>query len=258
MADENNAPPPLRLLVVIPAYNEAASIAAVLDELRRDGPHADVLVVDDGSADSTAAIAAARGAAVLRLPFNLGIGAALQTGYQYALANGYAAAVQFDADGQHRADQIAALIEPLRRGRADHVIGSRTLAGAYRFPLPRLLGACLIRAITLLVTGRRISDPTSGFRAYGPRALAFFARQYPQAYLDSAEITVWALRQGMRVEEVPAEMRPAARSSIGSLMGVVHALRVCLALLIDRMEKPFAEPPAEPPAGGPPRTEKQT
>ncbi len=236
-----------RILIVIPAYNEARKIASVLQDLREQGPRADVVVVDDGSIDATAAIAAAHGARVLRLPFNLGIGGALQTGYLYAFQNGYDITVQFDGDGQHRADQIAGLIAPLLRGQADHVIGSRLLAsGTYRFPLLRRAGVSLIRGVTFLVTRRWISDPTSGSRANGPRAIAFFARNYPQSYLDSPEITVWASRQGMRVVEAPVEMRAAEHSSIGSLKGVFHSLRVCLALLVDCLEARFPEPPPAP------------
>jgi len=232
-----------RLLVIVPAFNEAQCIGGVLDDLRRKLPGADVVVVDDGSSDDTAAVARARGVTVLQLPFNLGIGGALQTGYLYAYENGYDIAVQFDSDGQHRADQIAHLIEPIESGQADHVIGSRLMGeGDYRFPLMRRVGSWLIRFVTFLVTGRRINDPTSGSRASGRRALTFFARHYPQSYLDSPEITVWMLRQGMRVAEVPVEMNEADHSSIGSIKGVFHSMRVCVALLIDRMEAPFSEP----------------
>lgn len=236
--------PDKKILIVIPAYNEAGKIREVVADLREHGPEATIAVIDDGSMDATAERAAGTGAVVLRLPFNLGIGGALQTGYIYAAENGFDVAVQFDGDGQHRADQIRDLIAPVLQGRADMTIGSRMMGkGDYRFPLMRLIGSKLIAVITRLVTGRWISDPTSGFRANGRRAVAFFARNYPQAYLDSAEITVWLLRQGMRVEEVPVEMRTAEHSSIGSFKGVLHSMRACLALLIDRMEKRFPEAP---------------
>ncbi len=237
---------PTRLLVIMPAFNEAAGIARVLEHLHRTVPQADVAVIDDGSCDATSAAARNGKTVVLRLPFNLGIGAALQTGYAYAFANGYDVAVQFDADGQHKAEEIERLIQPIRDGKADHVIGSRGMGrGSYRFPLMRRIGAGLIRLVTLAVTGRRIHDPTSGSRASGRRALAFFARHYPQSYLDSPEVTVWVLRHHMRLVEVPVEMNAAEHSSIGSIKGVFHALRVCVALLIDRLEAPFDELPAE-------------
>jgi len=244
MAEQNDSASNPRALIVIPAYNEAGKIKQVIADLRAHVGEMAIAVIDDGSMDATADLAERAGAIVLRLPFNLGIGGALQTGYLYAAKHGYDAAVQFDGDGQHRADQVRDLIAPVLAGRADMAIGSRLLGkGDYRFPLMRRMGSKLIGLITRLVTGRWISDPTSGFRAHGRRALAFFARNYPQAYLDSAEITVWVLRQGMRVEEVPVEMRSAEHSSIGSLRGVLHSMRACLALLIDRIEKRFPEAP---------------
>jgi len=231
-----------RVLIVIPAFNEAGRIRQVIADLRRHVPEMDIAVIDDGSVDGTAGIAAGAGTIVLSLPFNLGIGGALQTGYIYAARHNYDLAVQFDGDGQHRADQICDLISPIVAGRADMTIGSRMLGrGSYRFPLMRGIGSWLIRLITRIVTGRRISDPTSGFRGTGRRAIEFFSRNYPQAYLDSAEITVWVLRQGMTVAETPVEMHPAEHSSIGSFLGVIHAVRVCLALIIDRIEKKFPE-----------------
>jgi len=233
-----------RVLIVIPAYNEAGKIGQVIADLRRHVPEMDITVIDDGSIDDTAGIARRQGVTVLRMPFNLGIGGALQTGYMYAAEKGYHVAVQFDGDGQHRADQVRGLIAPILAGRADMAIGSRMMGkGDYRFPLMRRIGACLISLITRIVTRRRILDPTSGFRATSRRAIEFFSRNYPQAYLDSAEITVWVLRQGMIVEETPAEMRSAEHSSIGSIRGVVHAVRICMALLIDRMERKFPEGP---------------
>ncbi len=240
-----------KVLIVVPAYNEAGKIRQAIADLRRHVPEMDIAVIDDGSMDATVELAEKEGAIVLKLPFNLGIGGALQTGYLYAARGGYDVAVQFDGDGQHRADQIHDLITPILAGQADMAIGSRMLGkGDYRFPLMRKIGARLIAMITRMVTGRWISDPTSGFRGNGRRAIAFFSRNYPQAFLDSAEITVWVIRQGMNVEEVPVEMRTADHSSIGSFIGVIHAMRVCVALLIDRMEKKFPEDPS---AQTPPR-----
>ncbi len=246
MTDQMLNTDPPRVLIVIPALNEARSIRGVLDDLRQHVPWADLAVIDDGSIDETAAIAAGAGAIVLRLPFNLGIGGALQTGYMYAARHGYDLAVQFDGDGQHRADQVLPLLKAVGQG-ADLVIGSRMMVqGSYRFPLMRGMGSKLIGAIIRLVTGLRICDPTSGFRAFSRRMIEFFARHYPQAYLESPEALAWAARHGMIVREVPVEMRPAERSSIGNVMGVFHSLRVCLALLIDVLESRFPEKPAAP------------
>jgi hypothetical protein len=235
-----------RVLIVIPALNEARSIRGVLEDLRLHVPRADLAVIDDGSTDDTVAIARGAGAIVLRLPFNLGIGGALQTGYIYAAQHDYDLAVQFDGDGQHRADQVLALLQAVGQG-ADLVIGSRVMApGRYRFPLMRGIGSRLIGAIVRLVTGLRICDPTSGFRAFSRRMIGFFAHHYPQAYLESPEALAWAARHGMIVREIPIEMRPAERSSIGNVMGVFYSLRVCLALLIDVLESRFPEKPAAP------------
>ena len=227
-----------RVLVVVPAFNESGAIAGVLADLAAHAPWADVVVVDDGSADDTAAAARSRGARVLPLACNLGVGGAVQTGYMLALRGDYDVAVQFDGDGQHRADQIAGLLERIGAG-TDLVIGSRVRAGGYHFGLLRYVGSRILAGIVSLIAGRRITDPTSGFRAAGRRAIRFFASHYPQTYLgDTAEALVWAARQRMRIEEVPAAMRPRSSgvSAAGSFRGLLHMLRITLAVLVDCLE----------------------
>jgi hypothetical protein len=161
----------------------------------------------------------------------------MQTGYIYAWRHGYGIAVQFDGDNQHRANQIPALAANILSDQADLVIGSRLLDGMrFRFHPFRFVGSRMLSWLVSRIISRKITDPTSGFRAAGPKAVAFFARNYPQTYLaDTSEALVWAGRQGMRLMEVPVRMRQrkAGVSATGSLMGVVHMTRIILALLVD-------------------------
>jgi len=237
-----------RCLIIVPAYNESRNIARALGDLRDRAGEADVVVVDDGSTDDTAAVAEAFGAAVLRLPCNLGVGGAMRTGYLYALESGYDLAVQFDGDGQHRADQIAALVSAVADG-ADLAIGSRRLGEAsYRFSLARWVGSRLVAGVAFLVTRLRLTDPTSGFRASSRRMIAFFAKHYPQTYLgDTIESTVLAARHGMAVREVAARMHESGTSSIGNVKGVFHTICICLAILIDAIERRFPDTAEDPP-----------
>ena len=238
-----------RLLVILPAYNEAAAIGRTLRLLRDLPLPYDALVVNDGSADETAAIAREHGATVLDLVTNLGVGGAMQAGYLYAAENDYDMAVQFDADGQHRVNQIEALLEPVHSGRADLAIGSRYLGGMkYRFSVDRFVGSRLLAGLVRLATRTKITDPTSGFRAVNRRGIRFFSLHYPQAYLgDTVESLVLLVRQGMTAEEVPAKMaqRKHGTSSVGFIVGLVHTLRITLAVLIDCLEKKLEELPPE-------------
>lgn len=199
----------MRALLVVPAFNEEDSLPATLAELAREAAGLDVLVVDDGSSDRTAAAARAAGVPVLVLPVNLGVGAALQTGFRYALERGYDAAVQFDADGQHDPRDLPALLAPLAGGSCDLVIGSRFVQGdgGYRAPWTRRLGMRLFSALTSLAVGRRLSDTTSGLRAYSRRVMRLCLEYFPQDFPD-APLLIWLARQGVRWVEVPARMRP--------------------------------------------------
>ncbi|HZJ27477.1 MAG TPA: glycosyltransferase family 2 protein [Acidimicrobiia bacterium] len=197
-----------RTLVVIPAYNEADSIPPVLEGLGRQRPDLDVLVVSDGSSDDTARIARAAGVAVVELPFNLGIGGALRTGFRYAVEHDYASAVQFDADGQHDPDAIAAITAPLASG-ADLVIGSRFVEGGaptYAVSRTRRLAMRGLERVVRTLVGRRFTDTSSGFRAFSRPMLVYFARSYPVEYMDSVEALVLANNAGFDVREVAADM----------------------------------------------------
>ena len=232
-----------RVLIIVPAYNESESIAGVLAGLAALPFPPDVLVVSDGSTDATADIARAGGAIVLDLSCNMGVGAAMQAGYQFACENDYDIAVQFDGDGQHRADQIEFLIAPVASGEAHMCIGSRWLGESdYEFPLDRRLGSRMLAGLVSGLLHRRYTDPTSGFRAASRKTIRFFSRHYPQAWLgDTVEALVDLGRHGYRVVEVPAKMLPrqGGHSAAGLFKGVLHTLRIILAVLIDCIEKKF-------------------
>jgi glycosyltransferase involved in cell wall biosynthesis len=201
--------PDARTIVVIPAFNEEESLPAVLHQLREVVPELDIVVVDDGSADGTAEVVRRAGVPCVPLPFNLGIGGALRAGYRFAADNGYERAVQFDADGQHRADQIALLLAALDDG-AHMACGSRFAAGGYEVGRGRGLAMALLRVGVRLLTGRRFSDTSSGFRAVQQPLLDVFATEYPVEYMDSVETLVNACRAGYEVVEVPTLMRERA------------------------------------------------
>jgi glycosyltransferase involved in cell wall biosynthesis len=195
-------------LIIIPAYNEAASLPRVLAELNDELPGIDVLVVSDGSTDATAAVSRSAGAAVIELPFNLGIGGALRTGFRYAVLHGYCAAVQFDADGQHDATTVRGLLAAVDAG-ADLVIGSRFVeGGTTTYQVGRLRRAAMrgLEFVVRCLVGRRFTDTSSGFRGFSRSMLEFFAEEYPVEYMDSVEALVIAVNGGFIVREVPAGM----------------------------------------------------
>jgi hypothetical protein len=196
-----------RILVIIPAYNEAASIADTIKEIRAKAPPVDILVVDDGSKDNTAEIARDLDVTVISLPFNLGIGGAVQTGFKFAAKWDYDIAIQVDGDGQHDPEFISQLIEPLVNGKADITIGSRYLNNeSYKVPLMRHIGVVFFSQLTTRITGKRISDCTSGFRALNKRAIGLFSDDYPVDFPD-AEALIIAHRAGLQLEELPAKFR---------------------------------------------------
>ncbi|MGN6744055.1 MAG: glycosyltransferase family 2 protein [Amnibacterium sp.] len=225
------------LLVVVPAYNEAGSIADVLKGVQAAVPAAHLLVVDDGSTDRTRAIALAEGATVLSLPFNLGVGGAMRTGFRYAVRNGYTRVVQVDADGQHDPAQIPALLEALAR--ADVVIGARFAGtGEYVVRGPRRWAMRMLARYLSRVTRTGLTDVTSGFRASGETAVELFAQHYPVEYLgDTVESLVIAAFAGLRVAQVAVSMRPrpVGNPSQTPLRALVYLLRACMALAFARM-----------------------
>ncbi|HXY92578.1 MAG TPA: glycosyltransferase family 2 protein [Acidimicrobiia bacterium] len=196
-------------LVVIPAYNEQESLPAVLKELAEQTPEHDVLVVSDGSTDRTPDVAREAGVFVAELPFNLGIGGALRTGFTFAVRNGYERAVQFDADGQHDPLAVRLLLQRLDAG-ADMVIGSRFAEGGavtYEVSWFRRQGMRFLQWLVRVLVRQRFTDTSSGFRAFGRPVIEFFAATYPVEYMDSVEALVLACNAGFRVEEIAVNMR---------------------------------------------------
>jgi glycosyltransferase involved in cell wall biosynthesis len=229
----------MKVLIIVPAYNEEASLPGVIQDLREHFPSADVLVVNDGSRDATARIACKLDVNVLDLPFNLGIGGAVQAGYLYAERNGYDIAVQFDGDGQHLAGEINKLIEPIMTKQADLVVGSRFLtAGGYKAPVFRKLGIGIFSFILSNITGLAVTDSTSGFRASNRRVIEFFAHTYPDDYPE-VEALVLLHKIGLRMMEVPVTMRGRTfgRSSITPIRSAYYMTKVLMAIFIDLMKK---------------------
>jgi glycosyltransferase involved in cell wall biosynthesis len=224
----------LRALAIVPAYNEQDSIGTVLEEIRAAEPDLHVVVGNDASIDRTAAIAARAGAIVLDLPFNLGIGGAMQTGYQYALEHGFELAIQVDGDGQHDPREIGRVLEPILDGRADLVVGTRFVeGGGYRGTRLRRVGIRIFAAVVSLLVGERVSDTTSGFRAVNRKTLRLFAAQYPHDYPEVESIVLLS-RHGLRMLEVPVQMRvrETGSSSITAVRSVYYMVKVLLALFI--------------------------
>jgi len=228
-----------KILIIIPAYNEEESLPGVMQDLRNHAPDADILVVDDGSRDRTAAVARQTGVKVASLPYNLGIGGAMQTGFQYARISGYDVAIQFDGDGQHMAAEIGELLDQLRHGRADIVVGSRFLnRGEYRPPIFRKIGIWIFSTVLSAIIGIPVTDTTSGFRAANRRVIEFFARSYPEDYPE-VESLVLLHRAGMTTAEVPVRMRDrtGGRSSITPIRSVYYMIKVLLAVFVDLLKK---------------------
>jgi glycosyltransferase involved in cell wall biosynthesis len=226
-------------LVFIPAWNEESSIAGVIEGVHEALPDADVLVVDDGSTDATVECAHAAGARVASLPFNQGVGAAQQTGYVYALRNGYDICAHLDGDGQHMPTELARLVEEIKADRADMVIGSRYRDRSvardddYRASISRRTGQHLFRLIVSLSTRQRFTDTTSGMRAVNRRAMALFKEHYSPEFAE-VESVQRAVLQGLRVEELPVRMlsRSEGDSFLTPVRSVFYIFKTLVVLLV--------------------------
>jgi len=224
------------ILVLIPCHNEQDRISNVIREVRKALPSADVVVVDDCSSDDSARVASQEGARILSLCSNLGYGAALETGYLYARKKGYEIVLQMDGDGQHQADQLQFILEPLSSGTADITIGSRYLAdtGKISTTLTRRLGHKIFSAIVLILSGLHISDPTSGFQGLNRSALALFSSGiFPCDFPDS-DIILMAKLSGLRIKEVPAKMkeRSGGESMHSGFMPLYYGVKMLLSIFI--------------------------
>jgi len=220
--------------IIIPAYNEAGRIGSTIAGIRKFS-NADIIVVSDGSNDNTVSEAKAAGADVIELPFNLGYGAALQTGFKYALRKGYEFAIQMDADGQHDPSAIQSLIKPVLDGEIDISVGSRFLGQSnYKAPFIRRVGMLFFSFIASIFTGKRVTDPTSGFQALNRKAMEFYASDaYPVDYPD-ADVIIMLHRRGIKFREVPVTMKMAVGkvSMHNGFKPIYYTFKMLLSILV--------------------------
>jgi glycosyltransferase involved in cell wall biosynthesis len=239
-----------RSLAIVPAYNEQRNVRSVVEAIRTHVPDFDVLVVDDGSTDSTASYAREAGAQVLVHPFNLGIGGAMQSGFQYACEQGYQEVVQVDADGQHDPAEIATLRKTMLEHEVDMAWGSRFLEQTgYKASFARRVGIRLFSVVLSRISGQRVTDPTSGFRLSNRRAIELFARDYPHDYPEVEGILMLHAHR-LRVREVPVKMHPRrdGRSSITSGESIYYMVKVLLAIFVGLFRRrPVVDPGVEAP-----------
>ncbi|ADL70013.1 glycosyl transferase family 2 [Thermoanaerobacterium thermosaccharolyticum] len=227
-----------KIIVIVPAYNEEKTIDSVIYNIKKN-KDVDILVVNDGSSDKTSLIAKNNGVIVIDLPFNLGIGGCMQTGYKYAYKNGYDIAIQIDADGQHDARFIDELIKPILNDEADLVIGSRYVAKTnYRGSYLRRTGSRFFTFLLKILTGYAIYDSTSGFRAANRKVIKYFSESYPQDYPE-VEVIAKLSKMGFRMREIPVEMheRLGGQSSINFKRSIYYMVKVTLAILVNCMSR---------------------
>ena len=230
----------MKILAIIPCYNEAASLPALLEQMARHCPELDLLVIDDASTDNTAEVVSGK-LPVIRLVRNLGIGGAVQTGLKYALRNGYELALQIDGDGQHPPEQIPNMLAHYREVPVNILIGSRFLEeGGFNSTFLRRQGIFLIRWTLNLLYGSRITDPTSGMRLMDRKAIVLFSEHYPQDYPEPISIAN-ALEQGMSVAEVSVSMRSrmSGKSTISGLRSLIYMIQVVGYILLTRAKRLF-------------------
>lgn len=230
---------PNRVLIIVPAWNESRNVGVTVSEIRAADAGYDVVVVDDGSTDDTAAVARAAGATVIPLPFNLGVGGAMRAGFTYAERHGYDAAVQVDADGQHNPADISRVLAGLQN--ADISIGARFAdVGDYEVSGPRRWAMIFLARVMSRVAKTRLTDATSGFRAANRRAINQYVRYYPAEYFgDTLDSLVAACHAGLTVTQVPVAMRPRLHGtpSQGTIGATVYLLRAVFALSLAVMRR---------------------
>lgn len=205
----------MKVLIIIPTFNEEKSIGLVVNDIKTHYPSANILIVDDGSSDSTAQIISNLSVDSISLPFNMGVGAAMRAGFLFAVRNDYSCVVQVDADGQHLGSEIVKLIDLQKRDNSEIVIGSRFGSQErYRIELVKVLPIKIISGLISIYLGQKLTDPTSGFRLTCNRALTYFAANYPPEYLgDTLESLIQAKRNGLKISEIPVQMKPRITGS---------------------------------------------
>ncbi len=220
----------MKILIIIPAYNEELNIARVVDNLIKNYPQYDYIVINDGSRDSTAAICRRNGYQLIDLPINLGLSGAVQTGIRYAIKNGYDAAVQFDGDGQHRPEYIAALADKIQNESVQVAIGSRFVTEKKERSL-RMLGSSILSLMIRLSTGKKIQDPTSGMRMFGREVLYEFA--YDMNYGPEPDTISYLIKQGVKVEEVQVAMdeRTAGESYLNLARSIKYMIYMSFSII---------------------------
>ncbi len=234
----------MKTLLIIPAYNEEENILNTYNKIKeynkKNDDKYDVIVINDCSLDNTSEICHKNNIPVIDLLHNLGIGGAVQTGYKYAYKNGYDIAVQFDGDGQHNINYVKNIVDPIKKGEADLVIGSRFIEDIDTFKTTwlRRVGIKVISCFMKVITGKKIIDTTSGFRACSKEIIKDFSISYPPEYPEPVT-TAEIIRKDYKVKEIPVEMneRTAGVSSIGSWKNAYYMINVCLSLLVIRMRR---------------------
>jgi len=229
----------LKKLVIIPAYNESANIVSAVSDIRENAPGFDYIVVNDCSTDDTLRVCRAQGIRVLKVPVNLGIGGAVQTGYLYGLRQGYDAAVQFDGDGQHDARYLESMAQAMDEQQADMVIGSRFITKeGFQSTRMRRMGIGFFTGLIRMVTGKTITDPTSGMRLVNLDVMRMFAADYPKDYPEP-ESLVRIIAAGKKVVEIPVRMKERAGgvSSISLLKSIYYMIKVTLAVLLAKTSR---------------------
>lgn len=229
----------MNILIIIPAFNEEETLQGIILGIRKSMPQDHILVVNDGSTDSTGETARKEGVIVLEHPYNMGIGATMQTGFLFAFRNGYDIAVQIDGDGQHDPNYLQALMSPLLKGEAQLVIGSRYLEGqGFKSSIPRRVGILFFSFLYYILTGEKVTDPTSGFRAFDKKAIDFFSKEYPSDYPE-VESLILLHRKGFIFKEVPVVMkeRQGGVSSINLLRSIYYMIKVTLSMVIGILKR---------------------
>lgn len=227
----------LRILIIIPAYNEEKSIPKVIEKIFDCMPESDIMVINDGSKDNTALAALNSGAKVINLPFNLGIGGAMQTGFLFAKRHNYDIAIQIDGDGQHNPEYVEELIKPIIDGEADMVIGSRFVNETkYRSSFFRKIGIVFFSGLVSFLIDQKIADTTSGFRAVNKKVINYFSEHYPTDYPE-VDVLIKLYKNKFKITEIPVEMnqRMNGKSSITPIRSIYYMVKVSLSVLLEYM-----------------------